>query len=296
MQLIYTDESGINYSNTNGLFKDGPYIIYGGICVDEKKYFHLERLFLDLIKSYFSIDDWKSEEIHATNMWNLKGHFSKYNQEIMTSFFNELLQILVKLDIHTVIGKQKKTINANIETQKKEEAQAIYSYLHGIEHYLSTKSETGIIIADEKQNNEESIFSKIFYDRSSWRTNPNITPNPMIISKFQYESRLCFLLDNIHYVNSKNSLFNQIADIVLFIFMRVWTYQRLRIDKTVTADLKKVPVEKDTFCYFVTSILEICSFNTHNNDVNFHNIKLVATMNHPKSPDQIIIDGYFENH
>ena len=53
MQLIYTDESGINYSNTDGLFKDGPYIIYGGICVDEKKYFHLERLFIDLIKSLF---------------------------------------------------------------------------------------------------------------------------------------------------------------------------------------------------------------------------------------------------
>jgi hypothetical protein len=290
MQLIYTDESGINYSNNQGLFKDGPYIIYGGICVDEKKYFHLERIFLDLIKTYFSIDDWRAEEIHATNMWNLKGHFSKYTQKIILSFFNELLQILVKLDIQTVIGKQKKTVNANSDTQQKEEAMAIYCYLHGIEQYLSKKSETGIIIADEKQSRQESIFSKIFYDRSSWRIAPNIITTPLITSKFEYESRLCFLLDNIHYVNSKNSLFNQIVDIVLFIIMRVWTYQRLRIDKTVPADITKVPVEKDTFTYFVGSLLEICSFN--GDDVYFHNIKLIVKMQ-PGPEDQIIIDEYF---
>ena len=142
-----------------------------------------------------------------------------------------------------------------------EEAFAIYSFLHGIELYLSKKSETGIVIADQKQSGKESLFSRIFYDRSSWRTSPNIKRDPIIVSRFQYEARLCFLLDNIHYVNSKDSLFNQIVDIVLFVFMRVWTYQRLRLDETIKADIKKVPIEKETFLYFVTSTLEVCSFD-----------------------------------
>ncbi|MEO6306009.1 MAG: hypothetical protein ABIP51_22875 [Bacteroidia bacterium] len=69
MQLIYTDESGINYKNKDGLFNDGPYIFYGGICIDEKKYFHLERMFVDLIRDFFSIEIWQTEEIHASDMW-----------------------------------------------------------------------------------------------------------------------------------------------------------------------------------------------------------------------------------
>lgn len=295
MQLIYTDESGINYSNENGLFKDGPYIIYGAICVDEKKYYHLERLFLDLIKIYFSIDDWKSEEIHATNMWSLKGHFAKYTQSNIYDFFNELLQILTKLDIQTIIGTQRKSPNCTKEVMQKEESQAIYALLHGIEDYLSKKSETGIIIADQKEIREESLFSKIFYDRSNWRVSPNVIRKPIITSKFEFESRICFLLDNIHYVNSKNSLFNQIVDIVLFIIMRVWTYQRLRLDRIVPADIKKVPIERKTFTFFVTNVLEACHFDVKENDVIFHEMKFMQKLNPSKDENEILADSYFQS-
>ncbi len=294
MQLIYTDESGINYSaSSEGIFKDGPYIIYGGICIDEKKYFHLERLFIELIKVYFSIDNWKSEEIHASKMWRREGNFSKYTNIEISSFFNDVLQILVKLDIQTIIGLQRKSLEANNEDKKKEESQAIYSYIHGIERYLSRKSETGIIIADQKQNVKDALFTKIFNDRSDWRIPSNLKLEPIITSKFDFESRLCFLLDNIHYVNSRDSLFIQVTDIVLFLIMRVWTYQTLRIDKPEIADLSKVPVEKETFFYFVNHNLNVSSYNSEKNDVEFENVKLFIEINHSSDPNQILPDVYF---
>jgi len=73
MILVYTDESGINYELHNKFFRDGPFIIRGGMCIDDTKYFHLERMFIQLIEDYFGIDNWQKQEIHATNIWNREG-------------------------------------------------------------------------------------------------------------------------------------------------------------------------------------------------------------------------------
>ena len=85
MQLLYIDESGINYRINNGMFNDGPNIIYGALCVDDRKYFHLERLFLEIINEYFGIYNWQSIEVHASEIWNQKGQFAKYDKSKITS-------------------------------------------------------------------------------------------------------------------------------------------------------------------------------------------------------------------
>jgi len=92
MRLIYVDESGINYKTENNLFKDSPYILYGGLCVDDKKYFHLERLFVDIIKEYFSISDWRQQEIHATDIWAHAGMFESVDRTRSKLFLVKLLK------------------------------------------------------------------------------------------------------------------------------------------------------------------------------------------------------------
>lgn len=294
MQLIYTDESGVNYSHDNSLFKDGPYLFYGGICVSDQKYFHLERMFMAIIKDFFSIEDWRAEEIHASNLWNLKGRFAQYDQNKIREFFDELLQLVIKLDIHTVIGCQLKTVNATEKQKENEEARAVYAFLHGLEFFLSKKSETGLIIADQKSDfgNETSIFSKIFTERSTWRTGINRSADGILKSKYIYESKLCFLIDNIHFVNSKDSLFNQIIDIVLYIIMRVWTYQRLRITNREIADIKKVPIERQTFRFFEDHSFSVGRYEK--DDVIYDNMSNLMFFDN--TIEEILPDRYFQLH
>lgn len=208
MILIYTDESGINFQFKDNVFKDGPWLIYGGLLINEKKYFHLERLFLAIIDEYFGITDWSKLEIHATDMWNKKGHFGKFTQEKIFKFFEELIQILIKLEIEIPIGIQYKPFTDNQKEKDLTMIKSINSFFHLIESHLSKNSETGIIISDQSGTNlEKNIFERIFKERVSWRSNPHIKIEPSIKLKYQYEARSCFILDNIHYVDSKTSNF-----------------------------------------------------------------------------------------
>ncbi len=275
MQLIYTDESGINYQLNNNFFNDGPFILYGSICVEDNKYFHLERLFLEIISEYFSIEDWQKDEIHATDIWNLKGIFSKWERSTAISFFEEVIQLITKLNIKNIIGISLKTINATEDIKNNEIEYAIYSFFHLVEKHLSECNDTGILIADfnyYKTDQGDNLFSKMFYDRTKWRTNPKSNKTDTIKSKFKYESRSCFMLDNIHYVDSKFSLFNQISDIINYINMRVFTYEYLKYSKKLNADITKVPITTETYRYYASTVLEIAKYDKISNDVSFFDV------------------------
>ncbi len=148
MILIYTDESGINYEIENNFFKDGPFIIWGGMCIDETKYFHLERMFIQLIDDFFKIEDWLKQEIHATDIWNRKNFFSSFSESKIKAFFEEILQLLCKLNTACIFGICLKSLDADTDKKKHEMTKAIYSFLHNLEYFLSREKETGLIIAD----------------------------------------------------------------------------------------------------------------------------------------------------
>lgn len=62
---------------------------------------------------------------------------------------------------------------------------------------------------------------------------------------------------------------HQISDIVLFIIMRVFTYQDLRLTKYLKPDLNKVPISSETFTYFFTKSLSIATYQNSSNDIMF---------------------------
>ncbi|MBP9022608.1 MAG: DUF3800 domain-containing protein [Spirochaetes bacterium] len=272
MQLLYIDESGINYRINNGMFNDGPNIIYGALCVDDRKYFHLERLFLEIINEYFGIYNWQSIEVHASEIWNQKGQFAKYDKSKITSFFDEIVQVLSKLNIFSLISYYPKTKNANHNLMMNELKYAIYSFFHNIEMHLSEVNDTGILISDKQCIKTESgdfLLSKMFYDRTTWRTNPKAINESILRSKFKYESMSCFMLDNIHYVDSKLSLFNQISDIIIYIFQRLLTYMHLYEINPTLADENKLPTTLTSIRFYSEKLAKLTTYDLDDNDVIF---------------------------
>ena len=103
-----------------------------------------------------------------------------------------------------------------------------------------------------------------------WRINPTADIKPSFSSKYKFESRSCFLLDNIHYVHSKHSIFLQIFDVVIYSIMRVFTYLYLSVNPgIIEADIKKVPITVDTFKFFVEENTSFSYFSTTSEDVTF---------------------------
>ncbi len=85
-----------------------------------------------------------------------------------------------------------------------------------------------------------------------WRINPKAPVKTLITSRYKFESQSCFLLDDIHYVHSKHSIFLQIFDVVIYTIMRVFTYSYLSAKPgIIEADIKKVPITIDTFQFFI---------------------------------------------
>jgi hypothetical protein len=277
MILIYTDESGTNYDIQNNFFKDGPFIIWGGMCVDDTKYFHLERMFIQLIDSFFGIGDWLKQEIHGTDIWNRQGFFSAFSESTIRDFFEELLQLLCKLHTCCLFGMRLKSPDADADRKRLETAKAIYAFLHNTEYHLAKEKETGLIIADVidfksniegSESRQRSILDRLLYDRMTWRINPKTQVEPLISSKYKFESQTCFLLDDIHYVQSKHSLFLQISDVVIYTIMRVFTYLYLLANPgLVEADILKVPISTETFTFFVGNNVTFAFFEDASNDV-----------------------------
>lgn len=292
MHLIYVDESGINYQIRNGSFVDGPFVIYGGMIIDDAKFFHLERIFADLIGEIFDIADWRENEIHASDIWNKSGFYNGLSDEKARSFFEEVLQLIAKLHIKIDISLHMKTIGADKHTQHLEIMKCLYSFLHVVEADLSRFNSTGIIISDVTSINSKEqlpLLSQLLNERTSWRF--GIKSKQSIESKFKYESRSCFILDNIHYVDSKTSIFNQVIDVVVYVVKRVLNYCYLRILNPDQAKLDKVPVSIRTFDFLTTECLSIGTYLDQENDVNFGAIQKFAT--EERDDDEFIIEKFF---
>ena len=235
-------------------------------------------MFIQLIDDFFKIDDWMEQEIHATDIWNRKHFFSRFSESQIKDFFEELLQLLCKLHTPCIFGMSLKSLEADKDKKRDETAKAIYSFLHNLEYFLSREKETGLIISDiiDSTNNQEKnplqrqMLDKLLYERMMWRINPKANIEPLIASRYKFESRSCFLLDNIHYVHSKHSIFIQILDVVIYTFMRVFTYLYLDVKPgIIVADIKKVPITINTFAWFARDNITLSYFYTDKKDVSF---------------------------
>jgi hypothetical protein len=243
MYLIYTDETGSSFNKEmDGSFRDGPFFIYGGLSIDINKYEEIENSFKDLCKYFLHIDNVFRTEIHASDIFYKQGCYKNLSSTEVLLFYDEVLQLMAKFYVRMNIGITDK--NANIFNNDAERSAAsIHGFFYTLDQFLSEEGRRGLIIADELEefrlkeqtksdyfvflSDNKNLFGKkgglnlsvilrrIFYERINRFTEVSIPP--IIKLKYKYESKMYFILDNIHYVDSKLSIYTQLTDINLFI-------------------------------------------------------------------------------
>lgn len=262
MILIYLDESGTNYQSKNGLYVDGPFLIMGAMFIYEDVYWNMERLFTELIDTYFGIDNWLNSEVHATDIWFGNTLSSHLNIDKRRGFFDEFLQLCGKFGLPYMFSFNLKYQEQEIEVRNLDMLKAAQCLLLGIEHNLADIHQTGVLVCDSSSNSENlkikdiintdikgKYFSpaqallKQFHEMTSWRS----TKNKLSFSiqpKYPMESMSAYLIDRVHFLHSSDSLFLQMCDIMTFIAQRSCVHDYLlAVDKT-RINTEKVPITK----------------------------------------------------
>lgn len=259
MLLAYIDESGTSYKiDASNFFIDGSHAIWGALLVPDNKYFHIERMFYDLFRDILDVSDWRKKELHACDIWNRSGEFTGISKQRATKYFEELIQLITKLKLNVVIGVQQKSSRKKKSSgQLTELRNGMEAFLSALEHKLSELEETAVLIADEtserKDKTQYELLQRLMYKRTAWRYNPGANVGQRGKLRFKYETRSCFLLDQIYYTSSQHSIFIQLSDHINFIIRRVLTYEYLkhfRKGKQPEAVLDKVPVSKESFDFY----------------------------------------------
>jgi len=266
MELIYSDESGTSFTkNDDGTYRDGEFVIYGGFSVDENKYWHLERTVFNIAKDIFAINSSKDIELHAGDIFWRRGSFEGLGIEQSRRFFNEIVQFIAKYGVNIYLGliyKKSKLFNKPVEFL----ASSMECFLQLVEKNLSDMAKNGILIADMSEeisgkrkghdpweflNNSnlegeeggprsENLLKRMFFDTQSWKEIFSSIPHtPYFDRRYRFEKRSHYLLDNIHYVDSRTSILTQLADILLFIINRIFSYTTLNYYEVLKRGNKK---------------------------------------------------------
>jgi hypothetical protein len=197
-----------------------------------------------------------------------------------SQFVDELLQFLKRMNIiilASLLEKGEKELNP-FQTY-----QWFRAFLNGVDELLSQKEEYGIIIADSFQDQipkkviqklrdgrinpfknslspqewkiilsyKELAFKRLLFSMADWRKINKIDePSlPFLQPRLKFESKVYNLLENIFFVDSKYSMFSQLADTIIYLLRRIfnWKYHyRYRFQRQL--------IIKDKEKEFLTSI------------------------------------------
>ena len=264
MYLIYTDETGTNFSSNVS-----PFLLYGGLVVHESKVNNLELQLQMMIAKFLKLGDIKKVELHTSEIFQiiftenfeckkrkskdqknceeLQKILSNVTVEDFISFTDELIQFLHKMDVPLIVSVVNKEdeIHKNHHLNKEVSALA-YSFkmfLNILDRFLASKNEKGLLIADDFSNQipakirtlplyeriandnigkqKELVFLRVLYESLDWKSNSyDFTSKCIAPMKYEFESKNMFLIDNINYTNSKDSVLNQVSDFILYILRK----------------------------------------------------------------------------
>jgi len=208
------------------------------------------------------------------------------------NFTNELIQFLTKMNVPLMVG----VVNKNDKLHKKhrlnKEVSAIaYSFkifLNLIDRFMASKNEKALLIADDFSNQiphniaslplykritDENIKSKngarkelvllrVFHESMNWKSNLTSDSKNIAPLKYEFESKNLFIVDNINYTNSQDSILNQVADFMLFILRKVFEINN--------SDEK---IQNENILKLVKEIDSSLLLSMNNNDIQLVEIK-----------------------
>lgn len=204
------------------------------------------------------------------------------------SFTDELIQFLTKMNIPMMVSVVNKTDEIHTKHRLNKEVSAIaYSFkmfLNSIDRFMSSKNEKALLIVDDfthqipskirglplyqriKDENittskgaiKELVILRTLYEYMSWKTNTTDEFENIAPLKYEFESKSLFLVDNINYTNSKDSVLNQVADFMLFILRKV-----------IEVNNSDDNIENDNLIKLVEMIDSSLLFSMGQNDIRF---------------------------
>jgi hypothetical protein len=124
---------------------------------------------------------------------------------------------------------------------------------------------------------------KIFYEMTSWRSMkelPLFTIHPKYVSEYMS----AYLIDRVHFLDSSDSLFLQMCDIMTFLVQRLLAHDYLLIADNKRIDEDKVPISRSGLNMMIRQIFP-CTYSQTDNDVSF-----VPTINYDYDCKSFLLD------
>ncbi|WP_022846729.1 DUF3800 domain-containing protein [Desulfurobacterium sp. TC5-1] len=277
MFLVYTDESGKELKkNEEGFYRDGPCFLYGGLAVEVEKHHLIENAFKSMCKEILGINNIYETEIHTGDIFYGRKQFKDLDFEKKKDFFKEVLQLLAKFNVPLILGLVYKDTNL-FRSDLEKISSAIYAFFYALDSFLLQRGKYGLVIADELEKDIKSIkellnrnsltgrkggiklsflIRRVYFEKLNRFGEYSF--EPIISLKYKFESQIYAVIDNIHYVNSSFSIFNQLSDIVLFLFNIALEFQETEgffVDKG-----KLFEAIAEDFLFFLSKTKSIVTF------------------------------------
>lgn len=175
-------------------------------------------------------------------------------------------------------------------------------FLNLVDKFLASRNEMGLLVADnfdgqlskaiknkcvlEKiqdvnlKGQKELIYLRILYESLDWKVKPSSSSVRELESiapmRYSFEGKNMFLLDNINYTSSQDSIINQITDTLLFILRK--SFEVVSFEGELGETQKKMKTFYDTIKFSLNEMykrdnLEISVMYQENKQVDYGEVK-----------------------
>ncbi|CAA6825461.1 MAG: Unknown protein [uncultured Sulfurovum sp.] len=179
-------------------------------------------------------------------------------KEDVTQFIAELFQLISKANIpflfSTIDKRDEYHKNHHLENEEiSHNAYAFKGFINLVDRFLTQKQEMGLLVADdfsnqipkklkqlssielisdktikENPNVKEIVYKRVLAESLVWKNRflkDAIPQNSIAPLKYKFESNSFNLIDNINFVSSKESILNQISDVLLYVIRKMKEYE-----------------------------------------------------------------------
>ena len=212
-------------------------------------------------------------------------------KEDVTQFIAELFQLISKANIpflfSTIDKRDEYHKNHHLKNEEiSHNAYAFKGFINLVDRFLTQKQEMGLLVADdfsnqipkklkqlssiqlisdetikENPNVKEIVYKRVLAESLVWKNRflkDAIPQNSIAPLKYKFESNSFNLIDNINFVSSKESILNQISDVLLYVIRKIKEYN---INKEAYPELRLFCEDKNliasiSFLYSTETIKE----------------------------------------
>lgn len=188
---------------------------------------------------------------------NILPILEKKDETHVIRFIDELFQLIAKANIPFLFNEIDKRDEFHKEhylgsSEISHNAYAFKGFLNVLDRFLTKNKEMGLLIADDFSNQipkrikslplselisddtikdnpniKEVVYKRVIFESLIWKNrflSNNIESNTIAPLKYKFESNSFNIIDNINFVSSKESIINQIADVLLYVIRKFKEY------------------------------------------------------------------------